>query len=77
MKKELKFDVRNAVHAGKTGILVEFHSQKMAFEIFSHYERTPLQLGFAHKVMRARDFYTELPPEMLLEEMQCASTARV
>ena len=68
VKKELKFDVRNAVHGGKTGILVEFDSQKMAYEIFNYYERTPLQLGFAHKVMRARDFFTELPPEILLEE---------
>ena len=67
-KTEKYFDVRNAVHANNTGILVEFASQKMAHEIYTHYAQAALFLGFEHKVMPARDFYTELEPEMLREE---------
>ena len=67
-KTEKSFDVRNAVHKKHTGILVEFNSQTMAYLIFNHYAQHALILGFEHKVLRARDFYTELEPEMLLEE---------
>ena len=35
-KTEKDFDVRNAVHGKNTGILIEFNSQKMAYEIFLH-----------------------------------------
>ena len=67
-KTEKDFDVRNAVHGKNTGILIEFNSQKMAYEIYTHYAQNALILGFKHKVLRARDFYTELEPEMLREE---------
>ena len=66
-KTEKDFDVRNAVHGKNTGILIEFNSQKMAYEIDTHYAQNALILGFKHKVLRAR-VYTELEPEMLREE---------
>ena len=40
----------------------------MAYEVYTHYGHNAFMLAFEHKVISARDFYTELEPEMLREK---------